>query len=323
VTRVAVLGLGLIGGSIAQALPLGDVVGYDPDPAVRRTAATAGLQVVDSVAAAVRDVDLVVLAAPVSANDALLAALPPELLLTDVGSVKAPIARAWQAAGGTHRLVPGHPMAGAETAGWAAAAPNLFVDARWVLCPGPWAPASDWAAVCGVALSLGAQVVPADPVEHDAAAARISHAPHVAAAVLARVALGGATPQLARSLAAGSFRDMTRVTASPPERTAEFCFANREATAEVLRELAAGLAAAAAALDAGRDEVQAVLAAGHDSRLGADAARRPGGQREVSVDAADPQWSEPLIELGRAGGVIGALRVEPGGFTVSVTLPEV
>ena len=175
-SRIAVLGLGLIGGSVALGLArTHDVIGFDPASDASRTGAGSRLVFADTAQEAVEGADVVVLAAPVPANDDLLALVPDTAVVTDVGSVKAPIAAAWQ----HQRLVPGHPMAGAETAGWGAATPDLFTGARWALCPGPWASQQDFLTVCALVLELGAVVVPVDPVEHDAAAARISHAPHL------------------------------------------------------------------------------------------------------------------------------------------------
>ena len=141
-------------------------------------------------------------------------------------------------------------MAGAETAGWAAPRADLFAGARWVLCPGPWATPAQWAQVCALVLGLGAVVVPADPARHDAAAAAVSHAPHLVAAAVA--AVGRRTP-LALSLGAGSFRDLTRITASPPARTAAFCRANALPTAAALQDVVDRLQDAVRALVDGDD----------------------------------------------------------------------
>ena len=308
-SRIAVLGLGLIGGSVAQGLArTHDVIGFDPDRSDSRTGRLAFAATPEE---AVDGADVVVLAAPVPANDDLLALVPGTAVVTDVGSVKAPIAAAWQ----HQRLVPGHPMAGAETAGWEAATPDLFTGARWALCPGPWASREDFLTVCALVLELGAVVVPVDPVEHDAAVARISHAPHLVAAALASSADTGDHPALTRTLAAGSFRDLTRITASPPARTAEFVFANRGQTAGVLRELAQALTETADALE-DRDRLQALLAAGHTARQQVDGATRRGPQQPLVLDG--PDWWEPLLDVGRAGGLVHAV----DGSTLTVTFPE-
>ena len=307
-SRIAVLGLGLIGGSVARGLArTHDVVGFDPDRSDART----GLAVAATAQEAVDGADVVVLAAPVPANSDLLALVPDTAVVTDVGSVKVPLVSAWT----DQRLVPGHPMAGAESAGWEAATPDLFAGSRWVLCPGPWASRDDWLTVCALVLELGAVVVAADPVEHDAAAARISHVPHLVAAALAASSGTGEHPALTRALAAGSFRDLTRITASPPARTAEFVHANRGPTATALRELAAALTDSAEALD-DRDRLQAVLEAGHAARRQVDAASRRGPVRSLVLDG--PDWWLPLLDLGRAGGLVHAI----SAATLTVTTPE-
>lgn len=322
--RIAVLGIGLIGGSLAQALDEAhDVIGFDPSESVREQAGAWGLAVTADVGQAVADADLVVLAAPVPVNNALLEQVPPGRLVTDVGSVKAPIVEHWRSLPAPPRLVPGHPMAGAETAGWEAARPDLFQGARWVLCPGDWASADQWIDLCLLVLGLGAAVVPADPQRHDAAAAAISHAPHVVASALGQAAAVGGTAALARSLAAGSFRDMTRVSASPPERTAEFCFANRRATAAALRVVQDRVQQALATLE---DDDGAAFAAflreGHDARRRYEQARDAVVQDVLLLRADDPEWAAPLLALGDAGGtVVGAVRQPDGQLRLDLRRP--
>lgn len=312
------VGLGLVGGSLARALGAQDVVGHDADPAVRAAAAADGLAVVDDVDAALAGADLVVLAAPVPVNDLLLARVPAGCLVTDVGSVKRPVLAAWERLADPPALVPGHPMAGAETAGWTASRADLFTGSRWVLSPGPWARQDQWLVVCRLVLRLGAVVVPADPARHDDAAAAISHAPHLVAAALSAAAGEGAGAALARSLAAGSFRDLTRVTASPPERTAEFCWANRDATAARLRDVAARLQGAVAVLEqGGPDDLVALLAAGHAARESYHAARTDLVEETMTLPADDPGWAGPLLALADAGGVV----VAASGLVLTVRRP--
>lgn len=321
--RVAVLGLGLVGGSVARALrEVHDVVGFDPSSEVREQAAGCGVEVAGEPAAACAGADLVVLAGPVAANDRLLAEVPDGVLVTDVGSVKGPIVRRWACLPGKPRLVPGHPMAGSERAGWAASRADLFRGARWVLCPGQWAPPEDWVAVAEIVLGLGAEVVPADPARHDDAVAVVSHAPHVVAAALgAAVEDGGGAP-LARSLAAGSFRDLTRVTASPPERTAAFCAANGAATARALREVGARLHRAADRLERGdADAVADLLRQGHRARQQADAARDTCVPGVLDVRLDDPRWADPLTALADAGGIVAGVERTGAGARLATRRP--
>lgn len=313
--RVAVLGLGLIGGSLAQALhPAHSVVGTDPAGPVRDQARAWGLTVTDDVPAAAAGADLVVLAAPVPANDELLNRIPAGCLVTDVGGVKLPIVRRWEELGGSVPLVPGHPMTGAEQSGWAAARPDLFAAARWVLCPGPWASREQWLGLCELVLGLGAVVVPADPARHDVAAAAISHAPHAVAAALAAAAGSGDVAALARSLGARSFRDLTRVSASPPERTAEFCAANGAATAAALRSVIDRLEEAVQVLE--RDDAVAFaehLREGHLARVAYERAHDALVEESLLLPAG-PDWVAPLLALADDGGVVVA--VHRGGDEV-------
>ena len=266
--RVTVLGLGLVGGSVVQALAGShQVLGWDPDDAARSAAADWGLPVATSLDDAVASADLVVLAGPVGANDDLLAEVlgrRPDALVTDVGSVKVPLVQRWQALGSRGRVVPGHPMAGSEGSGWEAADPAMLVGARWVLCPGPWCTQEDWRAVAEVVLST------------------------------------------ARALAAGSYRDLTRVSAAPPARTTEFLFANRQPLAEVLHRFADELRAVAEELEEmDRSALARLLDDGHTARASWEAARTPAHVQEVPI--GDEGWAEELHALAAAGGVVTAL----------------
>lgn len=304
--RIAVLGLGLVGGSVAQALSSHQVLGWDPSPEALAAAAAWGLPVAPDLAGAVEGADLVVLAAPVGANDDLLAEVlgrRPDVLVTDVGSVKVPLVQRWQALGSRARLVPGHPMAGSEASGFAAADPALLVGARWVLSPGPWCTQQDWLAVAELVLSTGAVVVPAHPVRHDEAVALASHAPHVLAAVLGATTAGSS---LAQALAAGSFRDLTRVSAASPARTGEFLFANRQPLAEVLHRVADDLRAVAEELEEmDRSALSSLLAEGHAARRAWETSRTPA--LETQVPLGDEGWAEELHALADAGGVVTGL----------------
>jgi prephenate dehydrogenase len=320
--RTAVLGLGLVGGSVAQALHPRPVVGFDAAAPVREAAAAWGLPVVDDVAAAVAGADLVVLAAPVAENDRLLAEVPGGCLVTDVGGVKQPVVQTWSALPHPPASYPGHPMAGAETAGWSAARPDLFRGARWVLCPGPWASAEQWLSVAELVLGLGAQVVPADPRRHDEAAAAISHVPHWSPRRWGASAAAAADAGLAGGLAAGSFRDVTRITASPPERTAEFCFANRDATARGLRDVVERLQRSVAALeeaDAGR--LNALLQDGHTRPQVHERRRAAQAASQHRLELDDAAWADPLVATADAGGVVVAVERTPGGALLELRRP--
>lgn len=305
------VGLGLIGGSLLRRLgqyswsdpTRHDVVGFDADPDVRAAAEAAGHPVAHSVAEAVSTADLVVLATPLSAFPDVLpmitAAAPQQAVLTDVASVKVAAQDAVRAAGVRQRYVGGHPMAGTERSGFAASDPRLFDGAAWVLCLDPGTDLAAWLALAATVTRLGCQVVPCGTEEHDTAVARVSGLPHVFAAALATTASADATGDLALSLAAGSFRDGTRVSATRPDLAALLCDANRGALADALADALGRLTAARDALLAG-GSTQPLLAEGYAARERWQA-RQDGGER-FEWDTADPTLRDRLGALGRCGG---------------------
>lgn len=226
--RVAVLGLGLIGGSVLRRVS--GAVGYDADAPTRGSAAAAGFAVADSVADAVAGADVVMLAVPLPAVAELLDVIPDSAIVTDVVSVKRPLLISARARG-LARYVGGHPMAGTARSGFAASDPGLFAGTAWVLCVEDDTDLEAWISVARLVLGTGAHVVPTTAHAHDQAVAKISHLPHVLAAALASTA---ADDPLALRLAAGSFRDGTRVAATRPELTAAMCAGNADALDEVL-----------------------------------------------------------------------------------------
>ncbi len=233
--RVAIIGVGLVGGSVGLALKARrlarHVAGVTLDGRSLRAALRA--RAIDSgstdLETGVLGASLVVLAAPVGSLPRLardvLALVSTDCVMTDVGSVKKEVVRA---AGRDPRFVPGHPMAGSERSGVEHASAELFEGSVAVLTP---ARSAAWA-IARVALlwrRLGARVVRMSAREHDARAAAASHAPFAAAA-----AIVDALASKAAALAASGFRDTTRVAASDPALWAEILVANR---AEVVRSL--------------------------------------------------------------------------------------
>jgi prephenate dehydrogenase len=299
--RVGVLGLGLIGGSVARRLAPGhDVRGWDPDPATRTAAAAAGLVL----AADLGDPDIVILAGPMPAlPDALdrLAAGAGGSTVTDVGSVKGPVLAAARAAGLADRYVGGHPMAGSERSGFGASDPALLDGAVWVLCLEQDTDLDRWLAVAGLVTGTGCRVLPTTAAAHDEAQARISGLPHLLAAALA--AAGARGGPLAATLSAGSFRDGTRVAGSRAEFVAALCDGNRAALAAVLEETLADLAAARDALGSG-GTVLPLATAGHAARR---AWADPPPTVAVRLDRAAPDLRADLLALGAAGGVLDAV----------------
>jgi prephenate dehydrogenase len=299
--NVAVIGLGLIGGSLLRALTARGhhVTGYDLDPATRKAAGA--FAIADTIPDAIQDAEIVVLAVPLTALSPVRGELGDfEGLLTDVTSVKGPVRELL----GDRRYVGGHPMAGKEASGFEASDPDLFDNCAWVLCLEPGETSlADWATLARLYTSIGARVVPATADDHDQAVARISHVPHLLAAALSNLLDGH---PMAGALAAGSFRDGTRVAATRAELIAAMCGGNAAAVQPVLAAVLNDLTGLAAALKT--DDPVAALT---------PMLRRPGELRRewpaaggVPVEVALECGS--LLELGRAGGWV--TRVEKSAF---------
>jgi prephenate dehydrogenase len=215
--NVAVLGLGLIGGSVALAARGADtrVVGFDPDPATRAKALAVGAldEAAEDPRRALASADMVVAAAPIvalaqSVRIALREA-PAGALITDVGSTKRALMAELAAEPGMQRFIGGHPLAGSEQSGIEHARADLFHGAAWCLMPSP---ASELVArLRKLVESFGARPVVIDPEPHDRLMARISHLPHVLANVLVAGAAGLQAPERALAATGPSFRDATRV----------------------------------------------------------------------------------------------------------------
>jgi len=315
---VAVVGIGLVGGSLLRRLTAEGVVvvGYDADPATRAVARTAGARaerpgwtVAGSLGEAVHDVDLVVLAVPLPTLAEVLAALARcgyEGLLTDVTSVKVTPAALAREHCPRARWLGGHPMAGTERSGFEASTQGLFDGAAWVLCVERHTPSADVLAVVRLATTVGARVVPATAEEHDRAVARASHLPHLVAAALTSTAADGPDGALALTLGAGSFRDGTRVAATRPELTAAMCAANAAVLADALDQLRGRLARVGDAL-AGEDPVAALLPIlGAAQRIRAAWPVTAGERVTVPVEMA------ALLALGRDGGWITGIADDAG-----------
>ena len=243
---------------------------------------------------------LIVLAVPVPALSQMLGRirdLAPDCPLTDVTSVKACVLQEVQSFGLLDRFVGGHPMAGTAHSGWAAGHARMFVGAPWVVTVDDHVDPDVWTMVMDLALDCGAVVVPARSDEHDAAAATISHLPHLLAEALAVTA--GEVP-LAFALAAGSFRDGTRVAATAPDLVRAMCEANADQVLPVLERTMDLLSQARDAL-AAKMPVSEVVEAGHAARVRYDNFGRP---EIVTIVVGAEKWREELAAAGRAGGVI-------------------
>jgi prephenate dehydrogenase len=261
--KVAILGCGFMGSSVAAALRRRDlasrVVGYDLDPDTGARAMRLGL--IDATAAsaaqAVQDADLVVLAVPVGAMPQLLAHIAAGLgasaLVTDLGSTKADVmAAAREALGAAFaRFVPAHPIAGGERTGPEGADPDLFEGCTVVITAASETRADALARIEQLWRSCGAHVAQMDAAEHDRLLASVSHLPHVLAFALVAQIAGQPDAQRKLSFAGPGFRDFTRIAAGSPAMWRDIALANRAAIGQELRALVSLLQRVEQALAAG------------------------------------------------------------------------
>lgn len=244
--RVTIVGLGLIGSSLARAvratMPTVRLTGYDASAEVRETVRGLDLvdDVADSVGAAVIDADLVVLCVPVGAMGAVAAEmaadLPADAVVSDVGSCKASVAAALRAALPGATIVPAHPVAGTEKSGPEAGFATLF-RGRWcIVTPVEGGDAVAATRVADFWRRLGADVETMDPDHHDLVLAVTSHLPHLIAYTIVGTAddLEQVTQSEVIKFSAGGFRDFTRIAASDPTMWRDVFLSNREAVLEML-----------------------------------------------------------------------------------------
>jgi prephenate dehydrogenase len=285
--RVTVVGAGLIGGSVVRRLAALGRTATVVDPALAGAAGAA-----DAVPA---DAELVVVAVPLAAMPSVLADVArqaPQAVVVDLGSVKGAVAAQAADAGLGTRYVGAHPMAGSEHSGFDHSSADLLVGATWAVTrgPGPVADVARW-----VVETFGATVVVVDADAHDRSVALVSHAPHVLANALLQVVETADDP-VAAFLAAGSFRDGTRVAGRDPDRTLAMLADNAAALGPVVDDLVALLQDYRADL-ADPAALAARLAAVTER---ADAVRRP-----------QPAWA-PCPDLAEAVAADGPVLVRRG-----------
>lgn len=320
---VCVLGLGLIGGSLLRAAaPSTTVYGWSRSPETRAEAAVDGFTVIDELDATLdrarADDALVVLAAPVTAFRPLLQqihARAPRTRLTDVASVKGSVAQWVAELAPDTRFIGSHPMAGTQFSGWEAGSADLFRGAAWVTCLDEDADIADWLPVARLGLAVGSRIVPCEPGAHDRAVARVSHLPHLMACAMAQVGeLGG---ELARSLAAGSYADGTRVAATRPELIRAMCENNAAALIDALDDVLGILGVARASL-ASTGSLQKITSGGHEARMLFD--ERGTGLMSVQLDGDD--LVDQLLSVGVAGGHVSAVHGPDDAPVVDAHYPD-
>lgn len=323
-TNVCILGMGLIGGSLMRDLAAdgAPVFGWNRSAVTVDAAQAEGFDVSGDLPATLRRANesqaLIVIATPLFTVGDILDAIAehaPDCGITDVVSVKTAVQEEVNARGLQDSFVGSHPMAGLADAGWSATLTGLFTGAAWVVTYDTaeaalrdgTEPSEHWLTVfrqvVELALSVGSEVVPARSYDHDRSVARVSHVPHVLARALSLVGESGGP--LAFSLAAGSYRDSTRVAGSPPDLVRAMCEGNTGPVVEALDELLAHLVLA-------RDElvehgtVETLAIPGTEARLHFEelAGRTSHGGSEsnrpvVAVDLHAPA-GELITELQRA-----------------------
>ena len=323
VRRLAVIGLGLIGGSFAKGLRerglCGEVVGFDLDARSRELAIELGVvdRCADSLADACQGADVIQLAVPILAMERLLAELAMldlgSAVLTDVGSAKGNVVRCARERFGRMppRFVPGHPIAGSEQSGVTAAESTLFRWHKVILTPLEDTDPAALTLVDGLWRALGADVEHMDIQHHDEVLAATSHLPHLLAfGLVDSLAKRNENLEIFR-YAAGGFRDFTRIAGSDPVMWHDIFLANREAVLHTLDDFRADLDALRAAVDEGDGHTllgvftRARAAREHFSKILA---------RRAYVDV---MHSKDLIFLANPGGSLsGTLRV-PGDKSIS------
>lgn len=307
--RAEIVGTGLIGGSIGLGLRRQGwhVSGRDTDPERLERARSVG-----ALDAAGTDLgaSLVVVATPASSVAGLAAevladpARPDELVVTDVSGVKASVVRSV-----THpRFIGGHPMAGSEQIGPDGADPELFVGTTWVLTPTAHTDTAAFSLVRGVAGSLGADVVALSPEAHDELVAVVSHVPHLVAATLTDGAARRHDRPALDRLAAGGFRDMTRVAAGHPGIWPDICAENAAAIASALDEVIHDLG-----------QVRAMVGTGDRDGLLTFLERASQARRRLPSRAVRPEeLAELRVLVPDRAGVLAEITTTAGDLGVNI-----
>ena len=260
---VAIIGLGLLGGSVGLALkehlPQVATTGFDANPATRARAAERGLvgSVCESAAQAVADADLVILCVPVGAMAAaardIAGSLKAGAVVSDVGSSKQFVAEALAAALPGVAIIPAHPVAGTERSGPDAGFASLFHNRWCIITPPEGADEAQVEALSALWQALGAKVEIMDARHHDMVLAVTSHLPHLIAYTIVGTAsdLEGVTESEVIKYSAGGFRDFTRIAASDPTMWRDVFLSNKDAVLDMLQRFTEDLTALQRAIRVG------------------------------------------------------------------------
>jgi prephenate dehydrogenase len=322
--RIAVLGVGLIGGSIGLAAKRrigAEVSGFDPDPAALERALERQTvdQISDSIGGAAHGAEVVFCAAPVGALPELvseaLSSSGEDAVVTDVGSTKGALVA--QVLGpAEERFIGGHPLAGAETAGVENARADLFEGARWYLTPTERSSGVLYDRLQRTVSDLGARPQAIDAESHDRLMATVSHLPHVIANVLIEQATAAAAEESERLPEFGpSFRDTTRVAGANPTIWGDIFATNREAVAREVEAVSERLREAAELIRSGEEErVEAWHGAAREHRRRLLEADLVGGELyelRLVVENRPGTVAEVALALGHAGVNIEDMALDP------------
>ncbi|HVE91230.1 MAG TPA: prephenate dehydrogenase [Actinomycetota bacterium] len=313
--RVAVIGTGLIGGSIGLCLRKSGyarVAGYDSAPEASRKAADAGAidEAAGSLGEACAGADIVVVATPVGqiaeTVRQLSSVVEPGVVVTDVGSAKGPVVQEAESVLGPGRpFVGGHPMAGTEGQGVQAARADLFEGALWILTPTDGTSPQAFGTIAALVTQLGASTLALDPAEHDRLVALVSHLPYLIATTLMEIA-GREDDERVFAAAAGSFRDVTRTAGSSPGVWRDILRANRHALLAQLTTFRSGLATFGQALES--EDWQGVdrcIQAARDARARLPAKAGRGPEVPVRIEVTVPDRAGILAEITTGVGELG------------------
>ncbi len=323
VNRVLIIGLGLIGGSLAKALKKKKfakfVAGYDRNPDDLQQGLDLGIidEGCSDLAEVVGTADIVVLAVPVKATENVLAAIKPYLnpatVITDVGSTKANVILAAQTVFGSvpEKFIPGHPIAGSEKSGVAAADENLFAKHKIILTPLPESDKSATRLIARMWQSTGAEVLQMGVERHDEVLAATSHLPHILAFSLVDTLAKEQDSREIFRYAAGGFRDFTRIAASDPTMWHDVCVANKQEILNQIDNFTDGLATLR----------QAIIESDSQSMLGiftrAKSAREHFSKMLAGTAySRSAQKSQVTFHVHAAGPLLGRIRV-PGDKSIS------
>ena len=323
--RVALIGTGLIGGSIGIALRerrlVKEVTGFDRDRSSLEEALRKGAvdSTAESPAGAVRGANLVILAVPVSRTVELLKEIGPfageGTVITDVGSTKSRIMAE------TEGLVPpsvyfigGHPMAGSEESGIGGADPGMLENTIYVLTPRPECPDVVVEKLEQMLRETGAQPLILDPEVHDRVVASVSHLPQMVSAALVQSVAGAENMELVRTLAAGGFRDSTRIALSDPALWRDICLSNRGALDKALSSFRENI-----------DTIQAYLAENDEEAIEEFFRQARDYRRSIPHRGRGilPELYEIIVLIRDTPGAIGHLAGLLGGAGINIDAIEI